>query len=43
MQRGAIGEDANGEPIWGPDVFLTEGMLDGAKLAYEWLNARGLA
>lgn len=43
LQRGTIGEDTNGEPIWGPDVFLTEGMLDGAKLAYDWLNARGLA
>lgn len=42
LHRDLIGEeDETEEPIW-VDVFMTEDMLAGAKLAYEWLNARGL-
>lgn len=42
LHRDITGWDVEGNPIW-LDVFMTDDMLTGAKLAYEWLNARGLA
>lgn len=41
LHRDIVGEDAEGNPIW-VDVFATEDMLAGAKLAYAWLSERGL-
>lgn len=40
LQTRVVNED--GEEI-APEILLTDDMLAGAKLAYEWLNARGLA